>query len=331
MVQPPQPERITQIGETVPDYFALLAGMQLDLFTPLEDGPLTAAELAIALQADAGKLSLLLYTLVVAGLLTVDEGRFSNTAEASTFLVRGKPTYMGSAHTGWTEYVHWCLKTAESVRTGIPQAKHDFAAMSPDELYAFLGRLHPNTLGRGRTMAARYDFGSCRTLLDAGGGSGAISIAMVEAWTQLRATIADLPSVVPVGERFVREAGFADRIDVVAADLTYEAPPGPFDVAILAFLTQVLSATDAQRVLHSVSRSLRPGGTIYLVNVVVDDSRLTPVDAVRINIAFLNIYDDGQPYTEREYRTWLTAAGFEAISREESLGTVALMRAVKSG
>jgi hypothetical protein len=331
MVQPPHPARILEISGALPEYCALLAGMQLDLFTPLEDGPLTAAELATVLQADAGKLSMLLYVLVVAGLLRVDDGRFANTAEASTFLVRGKPTYMGSVHAGWTEVALAQFKTAESVRTGIPQAQHNFAAMSPDELFAFLGGLHPGTLRRGRTLAARYDFGSCRTLLDAGGGSGASSIAMVETWPQLHATIAELPSVVPVAERFVREAGFADRIDVVEVDLFDAAPPGPFDVAILAYVTQVLATTDAQRVLHTVSRSMRPGGTIYLVNQVVDDSRLTPVDVVRSNIAFLNVYDDGQPYTEREYRTWLTAAGFEAITREDSLGGVALMRAVKSG
>ena len=68
---------------------------------------------------------------------------------------------------------------------------------------------------------------------------------------------------------------------------------------------------------------------IYLVNQVLDDSRLSPLEAVQHNLIFLNWYDGGQAYTEGEYRNWLTEAGFEAITREESLG-VDLIWALKS-
>src|SRR4051812_42669962 len=172
VVQPSQPVRILQIHEASKEWFAMLAGAQLDLFTPLDNGPMRADALAAALDVDAGKLSLLLYALVVAGLLTVEDGRFANTAETSQFLVRGKPTYMGSTHTFWAESGAAGMKTAESVRTGIPQAQHDYRAMSADELLSTLGGLHAGGLERGRALAARYDFSSSRTVLDAAGGSG---------------------------------------------------------------------------------------------------------------------------------------------------------------
>ncbi len=53
----------------------MLAGMQLDVFTPLKDGPLTAEQLAAALNVKAEKLSPLLYALVAAELLTVEGTR----------------------------------------------------------------------------------------------------------------------------------------------------------------------------------------------------------------------------------------------------------------
>src|SRR4051794_33128882 len=171
--------------------------MQLDLFTPLDDGAMRADELAAALDVDAGKLSLLLYALVVAGLLTVEDGRFANTAEAARSLVRGKREYMGSIHTIWAEIGAACLQTAESVRTGVPQARHNYGAMSEDELLSTLGGLHAGGLERGRALAARYDLSQCRTLLDAAGGSGGVSIGLVEACPALHATIAELPNVVP--------------------------------------------------------------------------------------------------------------------------------------
>jgi hypothetical protein len=330
MVQPSQPVQITQMFERVPDWFAMLAGMQLDLFTPLDTGPLTADELAAALAVDAGKLSLLLYALVVAGLLTVEGGRFANTAETAQFLVRGKPRYMGSNHTFWRELAEGWLMTAESVRSGVPQAQHNYAAMSEDELLSTLGGFHAEGLELGRALAARYDFSTCRTLLDAGGGSGGTSIGLLEAWPQLHTTIAELPNVVPIAKRFVAEAGLRERTAVVAVDLLREAIPESFDVAVLARLLQILSATHARMVLGNVVRSLRAGGTIYLINQVLDESRLTPVPAVRANVILLNWYD-GQAYTEGEYRAWLAEAGFEEITREERLGGFDLIRARKAG
>src|SRR5262249_18489681 len=62
---------------------AMLAGMQLDLFTPLKNGPMSAATLANALSLRADKLRPLLYALVDAELLTlVEDDHFANTPEA---------------------------------------------------------------------------------------------------------------------------------------------------------------------------------------------------------------------------------------------------------
>jgi len=69
----------------------MLAGMQLDVFTPLKAGPMTAEQIANAIGVAPTRLRLLLYSLVVAGLLTEQDGRFSNTPEANQFLVKAIP------------------------------------------------------------------------------------------------------------------------------------------------------------------------------------------------------------------------------------------------
>lgn len=96
--QPPTPETIERLGAAVFRSFAMRAGMELDLFTPLTEGPMNVVELAQALNVGSTKLEPLLYSLVDAGLLTVEGERFSNTPESDHFLVRGKPTYMGERH-----------------------------------------------------------------------------------------------------------------------------------------------------------------------------------------------------------------------------------------
>ena len=93
-----QPTTIQSIQDAVAPAFALLAGMQLDLFAPMADGELTAEELAARLGVDANRLARLLYALAAAGLLTEREGSFRNGPEAAEFLVSGPPRYMGGAH-----------------------------------------------------------------------------------------------------------------------------------------------------------------------------------------------------------------------------------------
>ncbi|MFP6634693.1 MAG: methyltransferase dimerization domain-containing protein, partial [Dehalococcoidia bacterium] len=92
--QPPMPETIENLGAAVFPSFAMLAGMQLELFTLLSNGPMDVGELAQTLDVGSTKLEHLLYSLVDSGLLIVEGQRFSNTAEADHYLVRGKATYM---------------------------------------------------------------------------------------------------------------------------------------------------------------------------------------------------------------------------------------------
>jgi len=93
-----KPETIVRHAYGVYSPLAMLAGMQLDVFTPLKDGPMTAAALASALALSVEKLRPLLYALVHADLLRLDHDRFGNTPESDAYLVRGRPDYIGSNH-----------------------------------------------------------------------------------------------------------------------------------------------------------------------------------------------------------------------------------------
>jgi hypothetical protein len=87
----PEPVILDSLGDTVCRATSVLAGMQLDLFTPLKDGPLRADQIAASIGVETTKLRLLLYAPSVVGVLTVEDGFFTNTAEANYYLVRGGP------------------------------------------------------------------------------------------------------------------------------------------------------------------------------------------------------------------------------------------------
>jgi SAM-dependent methyltransferase len=316
MPSPPlRPETIEKLNQAVYPSFAMVAGMQLDVFTPLKDGQMRVEPLAEALGVNPQKLRPLLYALVAAELLTVQDECFANTPEAAHFLVRGRPAYLGDTYEGRLMRWRATLHTAETIRKGVPQAKVDYAAMPPDQLAAHYRGLHAEAVAAARTLMARQDFSSARHLVDVGGGSGGLALTVAGAHPQLQATVVDLATVIPITRRYIDETGLGERVHGMIVDAVQGPLSGAFDIAVLFRLLQVLSPDQARRVLWNVSQVVEPGGVIYIVGQVLDNSRFSPPETVAGNLFFLNVFAEGQAYTEQEHRDWLADAGFEQCER----------------
>ncbi|MCC8107944.1 MAG: acetylserotonin O-methyltransferase [Planctomycetes bacterium] len=310
--------------------FAVIAGIELDVFTFLKGAPLTAGDLARRMAVREDKLTPLLYLLVKAGVLRVDNGVFANTGEADHFLVKDSPDYMGSSSGFYKSIWEMSLKTAESIRTGTPQAKLDFHGLPDNQLLKYFRRQFPHSLSGGQELADKVDFSRYTTLLDAGGGTGGVSIALCRKFPGLTATVADLPNVVKMAEQFIAESGTSDRIGVSAVDLCREAPTGVYDVAVLRAVVQTLSRPDAQATVAHVGQAMAPGADLYIIGTVMDNSRLGPPISLAYSMVFLNSYDSGQAYTEMEYRAMLETAGFTDISFDYDIfGGMCLVHAKK--
>jgi precorrin-6B methylase 2 len=313
------PETINRLRAAADAAFAMLAGMQLDLFTPLKNGPMTAEQIAAAIGVAPTRLRLLLYCLVAAGLLTERNGKFANTPEANQFLVKGNPSYMGNKHGNIANRWSSCFKTAESIRSGVPQAKLDFSNSPPQELETFLRTINVNTVPAARALIEKYDFSSVKTLADVGSGGAGLAITISKAHPHIRATAIDLPQVVPIARKIINEERMDSRIDVIAANVVTDSLPGSYDVAVLRGFLQVLSREDARLAVKNIGAVVKPGGKIYIIAQILDDSRVSPAEAVGFNLAFVNAYDAGESYTEAEHREWLTDAGFVEIERADDL------------
>jgi SAM-dependent methyltransferase len=266
---------------------------------------------------------------VVAGLLKVEEDRFSNTAEADHFLVRGQPDYLGGqwelTQSNWGRM----LKTAETIRAGgLPQMV-DYHATSQQELAALLRGLYPGVLKDARQLMDLYDFSAYNSLLDVGGGSGALAIAIAQANPGLQATIIDLPSVTPITRQFVEEADASGSVDILNGDAVHGSLAGSYDAVIARHLIQVLSEEDSRALLRNLASVIKPGGVIYLIGMVLDDSRVSPPNVAEFNLVLLTAYEDGQAYTESEYRDWLAEAGFEDIKRHVNPDGASIISAAK--
>lgn len=314
-----QPETFNKLRAGANAAFAMLAGIQLDVFTPLKPGSMTAEQLAAAMGVGSTRLRPLLYALVVAGLLTERDGQFSNTPEANQFLVKGEPSYIGDRHGSMANSFAVLVKTAESIRSGEPKAKLDFSNSPLEELERFLRNINPGTVRAARALLDMVGFSSVRTVLDVGCGGGGLAIMLAKACPHIKAVGTDLPKVVPIAKKIVAEQGLTDRIEVIAVDVVNESLPGTYDAAVLRNFLQVLSADNARKAVQNIAAALNPGGKIYIVGQVLDDSRISPVEAVGFNLLFLNLFDEGESFTESEHRGWLADAGLVNIQRSNFL------------
>ena len=315
---PMQPTTIQRLQDGVVPAFALLAGMQLDLFTPIAEEALTAEELAARLGVDANRLSRLLHALTAAGLLAEEDGRFRSGAEASEFLARGRPRYMGGSHELLASIWSANLHTAELVRTGGPGAPHEWGQSDPAQAAAALRGLAPLALAFGRALGERVDLSGAGSVIDVGGGSGTLLVGLMERWPHLRGTLLELPEVIGHGEPILAAHGGAGRIALEAGNIVEGPAAERHDVAVLRAVLQVMERGVAARAIRHVAASLKPGGEVLISGGgILDDDRLGPLNAVFMNLTFMNVYRESEAYTEAEHRAGLAAAGFVEVTREQ--------------
>ena len=313
-----QATTIQRLQDAVAPAFALLAGMQLDLFTPMADAELTADELSVRLGVDANRLSRLLYALAATGLLAERDGRFRNGREAAEFLMTGRPRYMGGSHELLASIWSANLHTAESIRTGRPAAQHDWAHTDPEHAAAALRGLAPLALAFGRALGDRLDLSKIGSFLDIGGGSGTLLLGLMERWPHLRGSLLELPDVIVHAEPILAANGAVGRITLEPGDIVEGPAATKHDMAVLRAVLQVMGREAAALAVRHAAQSLNPGGELLISGGgILNDDRLGPLNAVFMNINFLNVYRESEAYTEAEHRAWLADAGFAEVTREQ--------------
>ena len=145
-----------------------------------------------------------------------------------------------------------------------------------------------------------------------------MAITITKACPHISATAVDLAQVAPIAQKIVSEEGAESRVKVLAADAVNGPLSGAYDAAVLRAFIQVLSPEDARRAIQNIGTVLNPGGRIFIIGQILDDSRRSPLDAVGFNLTFINYFDAGESYTESEHRDWLSGAGFVDIQRSLS-------------
>lgn len=316
--------QITELALAFQGSRILLSAIELDLFTALGDVEQSGGEVAMTLETESRATDRLLNALCTLGMVKKRNGRFSNTPLTLRFLVKGKPEYMA----GLMHYVHlwdsWSTLT-RAVREGRSVVARPINERSDNWLRSFIAAMHERARRHASSVVAMIDLSRVSRILDVGGGSGAYAMAFIQAKGGLRATVFDLPNVVPLTQKYIAEEGLSDKVETVVGDYHTDDLGKGFDLVFLSAIIHINSPEQNQTLIDKACRALNPGGKLIVQDFIMDEDRTTPVFGALFALNMLVGTEMGDTYTEREVRTWMGEAGLANIHRKDTEIGTALM------
>lgn len=308
----PPPAQLWQLVRGMIATQAVYVTYALGIADELARGPQPAAELADRTGADAAALRRFLRVLASEGVFTEDDGVFRNTP-ASELLRRRAPGEWELISFFGTVWYRMFADALECARTGRPSFPRIFGddwwrwlARNPQE-----GELFARAMGGGAAdraeVLAELNWRGDETVVDVGGGNGALLIELLRRRPGLRGVVFDLPEVAGEAEVRVAEAGLADRCEVVAGSV-FDGVPEEGDVYLLSAVLHDWGDDEASAILRNVRRAASASSRVVIVDAVLP-AGTAPGGDYWMDLLMLVLLG-GKERTETEWRALLAGADF---------------------
>ena len=288
----------------------------LSLAEHLQDGPRSAAEIAVKEAADPSAVFRLMRACTSLGLLAYEGDRFAATPLLSV-LHRDCPLSVKNFALAQTAPGHWLTwgRMSETVRQGVSQAP---AALG-STIFEYFGA-HPEEgalVGAAMTdlsmpviheAVAVLEPAGASSVVDVGGADGAFVLELMAAHPDLHGTVLELPHAVAGAEAAAERRGFGDRFTSVAGDFLDAVPTG--DLYLLKYILHDWNDATSVKILQNCRKAMRPGGRIVVVDMVIaeQDSGFGPL----MDIAMLTMLGSRER-TEAEFDALFAQAGLRRV------------------
>lgn len=307
------PEAIAEAARSFQVSRIIITAAELDLFTRLTAAGKTAQELASELEISERGGQILLDALAALGMLEKEGASYRLPGHLEPALSSRSPEsilplilHMSTLWNRWS-------RLTEVVRRGSGFETSSWEDRPEAERRAFIGAMHVIGVRMAHQIVESIDTRGLRRVLDVGGASGTYTVAFLRANNELRATLLDLPSVIPLAKERLEAEGLLERVDLVGADFEREELPSGHDMVFISAIVHQNDRIQNRDLFAKAYRALVPGGRIVIRDHVMDPSRTWPAQGAIFAVNMLVSTKGGNTYTFEELREDLEAVGFVAV------------------
>lgn len=280
---------------------ALSAADHLGVLARLDAGPVDSVVLAQDCAISERGARLLLAALTSLGVI-------GETADGSYQLVVPYLAHMTALITPWNHL-------AEAIRDDRPALAGD-TPVGAETMYPAVVPHLSTWFAPVAERAAEHLVAGVLRVLDLGVGAAPWSLALAARNPALRVTAVDLPAVLSMTRQIVATSGYDAQFDYLSGDLfTVEVGHSSYDLAIAGNLCHLFDAAMNRRLLARLFDTLRPGGTLAILDALPNERLDGPRPIVLYALGLMLRTTHGQVYPFSTYMSWLREAGYEGIER----------------
>ena len=303
----------------------VIAAERLLVFRKLYGRELSAADIARRTGIHGKHCESFLDYLVLLGLLKKTKNLYSNSPLANRHFIQERSiewTHLWSAECAKDFEAFTVLEDAISSgkdwrRILGKERKPDYQLLQEDSKWArgFTYALYDLNKSIAKILANNLDLSQYRSLLDVGGGSGVMSMALARAYPNLKACVLDFEFVCAATREIIRKERMSRRVKAVAGDMN-KSIPGGFDVIMFWDIGHIDT-----RVIKMAYESLPESGMVVRS---CPPPRRSGKPLGRFLWEYLSVRPEGQ--TRIDKINSLKKAGFESVRYRrinQSIGLIA--------
>lgn len=289
------------------------AAAELGVFGALTRGSRPASDIAKAVHGSFRAVTILLDALAALDVLSKSDERYSIPERLRPALDPANPASQLPMILHRSNCLRRWARLAWTVRDDIPSDPGPSILGPEADLESFIQGMNAISRPLADDLVASLDAGTVEHLLDIGGASGTWTIAWLRAHPNARATIFDLPEVIPMARARIAEAGMTVRVDFAGGSYLQDPLPPGADLAWISAIVHQHSREENRGLFRRAAAALRPGGRVMIRDVVMDASRTTPLFGALFAVNMLAGTPGGGTWTLDELREDLESAGFAGV------------------
>jgi 2-polyprenyl-3-methyl-5-hydroxy-6-metoxy-1,4-benzoquinol methylase len=314
--QQPTSERFFNAINAYEQTEAMKAAVELEIFTAIAEGNITAPTIARRCEAAERGVRTLCDFLAIHGFLTKEGTQYALASDSALFLNRHSPAYIGGA----IEFLltprlrEGHARLTEAVRRGGTALGEGTLEPENPDWVKFAQAMMPLMHMPAEIMAAELrKGGEARKVLDIAAGHGVFGISVAKQNPAAHIYASDWRNVLEVAKKNAQAMGVADRYHLLPGS-AFETDLGSgYDLVLITNFLHHFDPPTCTTFMRKVHSALEASGRAAIAELVPNADRITPPTAAAFSMMMLATTPAGDAYTFAELESISKNAGFARV------------------